>query len=113
MRPDALLKVRLEFRITPDELAELRSVLLKFAQTERLAVNDVGTKMPPRQERPLFYVELDRGSSVQLVVTNIRAEKRMFVWVYELEPASDFARLGSRLEEVLRRKWPTLAPYGD
>jgi hypothetical protein len=46
-----------------------------------------------------------------VVVTNIRAEERMFVWVYELQPGSRFEQLGCRLQEVLRRKWPTLAPY--
>lgn len=111
MHPEPILKVRLEFRVRPGELHELRSVLLSFAAEERLTVNDVGTRIPPKQERPLFHIELEQGASVQVVVTNIRAEERMFVWVYELQPGSRFEQLGSRLQEVLRRKWPTLAPY--
>jgi hypothetical protein len=70
-------------------------------------------KISVHPERPLFHVELDQGSSVHVVVTNIRAEKRMFVWIYELEPASDCAPLGSRLAEVLRRRWPTLVPCDE
>jgi hypothetical protein len=72
MHPEPILKVRLEFRVRPDELHELRSVLLSFAAEERLTVNDVGTRIPPKQERPLFHIELEQGASVQVVVTNIR-----------------------------------------
>jgi hypothetical protein len=108
---DALLKIRLEFRIKPEELKELHRILLQFAEAERLTVNDVGAQMPPRHGRPLFYLELNQDDAIKVTVTNIRAEDRMFVWFYQLEAGSDLKDVNSKLQEVLRRKWPTLAPY--
>jgi len=108
---NAPLKIRLEFRIKTDELKELRSVLQQFAQTEHFAVNDIGARMPPRHGRPLFYLELDQGDSLKVTVTNIRAEERMFVWFYELESGSNLQKVDARLEQILRERWPTLAPY--
>ena len=90
---NAPLKIRLEFRIKPDQLNELRDVLGEFAQTEHFAINDVGSQMPPRHGRPLFYLELDQGDSLRVTITNIRSEDRMFVWFYEFQS-------GSNLKEV-------------
>jgi hypothetical protein len=108
---NAPLKIRLEFRIKPDELKELRGVLEQFAQTEDFVVNDIGARMPPRHGRPLFYLELDQGDSLKVTVINIRAEDRMFVWFYEFQPSSSLREVDHKLERVLREKWPTLAPY--
>jgi hypothetical protein len=107
----APLKVRLEFRIKPEELKELHVVLSRFAEAERLTVNDIGAQMPPRHGRPLFYLELHQGDAIQVTVTNIRAENRMFVWFYQFQPGSNLKDIESKLEEILRRQWPTLAPY--
>jgi hypothetical protein len=105
------LKIRLEFWITPGELKELRSVLEQFARTEHFAVNDIGAQMPPRHGRPLFFLDLDQGDSLKVIVTNIRAEDRMFVRFYEFRSGSNLRDIDSKLEHVLREKWPTLAPY--
>jgi hypothetical protein len=104
-------KKRLEFRIKPEEIQELRSVLVQFAHSERLTVNDIGAQMPPRRGRPLFHLDLDQDDSIKVTVTNIRAEERMFVWFYELQSGSNLAEIDSKLEHVLSEKWPTLAPY--
>jgi hypothetical protein len=104
-------KIRLEFRIKPDELKELRGVLEQFAETEHFVVNDIGARMPPRHGRPLFYLELDQGNSIKVTVINIRAEDRMFVWFYEFESGSNLQNVDARLEQILRERWPTLAPY--
>jgi len=110
--PNVPLKIRLEFRIKREELNELRTTLAQFAQNEQLTVNDIGAQMPPRQGRPLFHLELDRQDrSVRITVTNIRAEDRMFVWFYEYRAGSTLAEMDTKLEQVLREKWPTLAPY--
>jgi hypothetical protein len=104
-------KIRLEFRIKPDELKELRGVLVQFAETEHFVVNDIGARMPPRHGRPLFYLELDQSNSIKVTVINIRAEDRMFVWFYEFESGSNLQNVDARLEQILRERWPTLAPY--
>jgi hypothetical protein len=78
---------------------------------EWLTVNDIGAQMPPRHGRPLFWLELNQDDAIKVIVTNIRAEDRMFVWFYQLQPGSDLKDIESKLEEVLRRQWPTLAPY--
>src|ERR1700722_8456216 len=95
--PDAPLKIRLEFRIKPEELNELRTTLAQFAQNEQLTVNDIGAQMPPRQGRPLFHLELERQDrSVKITVTNIRAEDRMFVWFYEYRAGSALAEMDTK-----------------
>jgi hypothetical protein len=109
--PNVPLKKRLEFQIKPAELEELRSVLLQFAHSERLTVNDLGAQMPPRVGRPLFWLVLVQGDSMKVTVINIRAEERMFVWFYEYQSGSNLGEIDSKLEQVLREKWPTLAPY--
>jgi hypothetical protein len=109
--PNVPLKKRLEFQIKPAELEELRSVLLQFAHSERLTVNDLGAQMPPRAGRPLFWLVLVQGDSMKVTVINIRAEERMFVWFYEYQSGSNLGEIDSKLEQVLREKWPTLAPY--
>lgn len=108
---DAPLKIRLEFRIPPEQLSDLRTILSEFAERTGLAVNDLGSRMPARQGRPLFYIELDQGDSVKVTVTNIRREDRIFVWFYEFRPNSNLKEIDSLLERALREKWPTLAPY--
>jgi hypothetical protein len=110
--PNVPLKIRLEFRIKPEELNELRSVLTQFAQDEQLTVHDMGAQMFPKGGRTPFYLELDpKNGSIKITVTNIRAEERMFVWFYEYQAGSNLAEMDSKLEQILRQKWPTLAPY--
>jgi hypothetical protein len=62
--------------------------------------------------RQLFYLELyPENGSIKVTVTNIRAEERMFVWFYEYRAGSNLAEIDTKLEQILREKWPTLAPY--
>jgi hypothetical protein len=110
--PNVPLKIRLEFRIKPEELNELRGVLTQFAQNEQLTDNDMGAQMFPKGGRVPFYVELvSKNGSINITVTNIRAEERMFVWFYEYQAGSNLAEMDTKLEKLLREKWPTLAPY--
>jgi hypothetical protein len=60
-------------------------------------------------DRCSFWI-LTKGDSLKVIVTNIRAEDRMFVWFYEFRSGSNLRDIASKLEHVLREKWPTLAP---
>jgi hypothetical protein len=110
--PNAPLKIRLQFNIRPQEFDELRNLLTQFAQNEHLTVIDQGAGMFPRGGRVPFYLQLNStDGSTEIAVTNIRAEDLMFVWFYEYGAGSNLAVLDSKLEPILREKWPTLAPY--
>jgi hypothetical protein len=110
--PNVPLKIRLEFRIKPEELNELRGVLTQFAKDEQLTVNDTSGQVIGRGGRKLFFLQLyPENGSIKVTVTNIRAEERMFVWFYEYRAGSNLAEIDTKLEHLLREKWPTLAPY--
>jgi len=104
-------KIRLEFEVTASDLSQLSELLMRFARDEGFSISDHGAKMPPKNGRPLFWMELSRGSLVEVDVNNIRSENRVFVWIYELSPNPEFDEVAGRLEKVLREKWPNIAPY--
>jgi hypothetical protein len=110
-RADSVPKTRLEFRIKLEELRNLHELLARFAVKERMRLSDLGAQMPPIHGRPLFYVELDRDNDIEVDINNIAAEDRMFVWVYEFQPGPRSRDIEMKLEEALRSKWPSLAPY--
>jgi hypothetical protein len=110
--PNVPLKIRLQFNIRPQEFDELRNVLAQFGQDEQLSIRDEGVEMFPRGGRVLFQLALEsKDDSIRIVVTNTRAEDLMFVWFYEYRAGSNLSELDSKLEPILREKWPTLARY--
>jgi hypothetical protein len=112
-------KVRLELRLVPEALPELRQLLLRFAETHGLQVADVGARlpvsrvMPPVKGRRPFFIELKRRD-LELRVTDFMEANRFLIGIYELTPSTEGRKIASAFEELLRNRWPdSLKPFTD
>ncbi|NEU98168.1 ribonuclease E inhibitor RraB [Bradyrhizobium uaiense] len=103
-------KIRLEFSVAATQFEELRNTLIQFAQSEGFEVDDIGAQMPSKGGRRVFWLNLHKRT-MEVEILNIRKADSMFIWIYELEPNVEFKAEVSKLQEVLRVKWPDLAPY--
>ena len=112
-------KVRLELPLTSEDVPELRQLLLRFAESHRLQVDDVGAKlpvsqvMPPVKGRRPFWLNL-KSADVSVNVNDFMELHRFLVLIYELKPSSDFRRVASELEDLLHKRWPgKLKPFTE
>jgi len=103
-------KIRLVLAPAPENLEDLRAVLRRFADQEGLSVAE--SRLPPKEGKPDFFMmEISLHTSFKAVVTNFARDTKVFVGIYEPEPNPSFERIASRLEQVLREKWPYISPY--
>lgn len=107
-------KIRLELRIAPEETGELQALLERFARDQNFSTEEIGSQLPPRQGRKAFYVKLTRGGTQEVLVTDFLEAGRFLVALYELKPDATFQSTASKLEAMLREKWPSsVSPYTD
>lgn len=104
-------KLRLEFHAPPDSLNEVREFFVQFARAEGFTVADATPKMPWKDGRPVFNLELRQDDIVTVNIANIVATDQFLVFAYELKPNGTFASVASRLENSLKERWPSTRPY--
>jgi hypothetical protein len=103
-------KIRLVLKPAPENLDDLRALLRRFAEKEELSVYE--NRLPPKEGKPDFLmVQLRLDDSFMAVVTNGARSNRVIAAFYEPKPNPNFQRIASELEDVLREKWPYIAPY--
>jgi hypothetical protein len=62
--------LRMEFQIQESSLSDMMEILTRYAKKEGFAVEEIGPHMPPKENRPIFYVNLTRQDAVKITVTN-------------------------------------------
>jgi hypothetical protein len=103
-------KIRVILNPAPENLDDVRAVLRRFADKEGLSIAE--TRLPPLEERPDYLmVKLSLNDSFMAIATNFARTNRVFIGIYEPKPNPGFEQMALRLEEVLREKWPYIAPY--
>jgi hypothetical protein len=109
-------KVRLQVRVAPDEIVELRELLIQFAVAEGFVVQDVGRDLPAiasRGTRKPFYLSLDRSDTIHIMVTDFLEENNFIIAISEQKRSTDFDRVATRLASSIRDRWPNVGPYTD
>lgn len=100
-------KVRLEFSISEQDVAELRDLLTRFARAEGFVLKDSGPKLSSLPlGRQYFWLTLTRGETMEIVVNDFLKPYRFHVYVYDLDFDPRFDQTASMLEAKLREKWP-------
>ena len=112
-------KLRLELRLTAEEVPELRQLLLDFAEAHQLDVRDLGAKlpvsrvMPPIKGRRLFMLRLERPD-VTVGVDDFIEQHKFGIYIYEKKSGSSPAEVIAGLEGKLRARWgDRLKPFTD
>src|SRR5690348_1634043 len=64
--------LRMEFQVQQSSLSDVMEVLTQYAKKEGFTVEDIGSHMPPKDNRPrpIFYVNLKREDSTEITVTD-------------------------------------------
>jgi len=102
---------RLEFHSLKGENdREIRAFFVQFAREKNFALEDAGSRMPPKSGERVFFLALRKGSSIEIIVTRLKAD-HFFVATYELHSDPNFADISSALVEQLKRKWSNTKPY--
>jgi hypothetical protein len=105
---------RFIFHIKPGDLESLRSVVAHFAESESLSVFDNGAILPPKPPdgRRLFFLILKtQDEDIQVTVSNVREEDEILVAVFGSIRGQKPNPIASKLEQMLRAKWPDIQPY--
>src|SRR5262245_49330539 len=110
-------KVRLELRLSPEHVPELRQLLLRFAESLGLQAEDVGAKlpvskvMPPVKGRRPFILNL-KHPDIKLSVDDFMEANRFGIFIYEYKSSTEGRQIASAFEELLRNRWPDkLKPF--
>jgi hypothetical protein len=106
-------RLRLEFDTHPNSNSEVHKFFVEFARAEGFKVADGTPKMPLKGGHPVFNLELRRGNTATVNVTNIVRSDQYLVFAYEPKPSAAFAGIASRLTNRLKEKWPNTEPYRD
>ena len=101
---------RMEIPVPQDELAKLSSTLSEFAQKESFSFEDIGARMPFKDNRPVFYVRLIKSDSNEITATNFLEQNRVLLFHYPSNQGNSFEEFDKLINE-LRRKWPQIHPY--
>jgi len=100
-------KIRLAFQAVSADFDNLKTVLLRFAGSERFSVLD----NPPRAKGKQFFLFLIRDDGVGVAVEKLPSEPLVILYCYEGGPEAHCAEPVSRLQESLTMKWPDIKPY--
>jgi hypothetical protein len=112
-------KVRLELHLPAEDVPELRRLLLRFADSHGLQVEDVGADlpisriMPPVKGRRPFILNL-KHPDITLRVDDFLEANRFGVIIYEYKPSIEARQIASEFQDMLRSRWPDkLRPFVD
>jgi hypothetical protein len=104
--------LRLEFYTSLNDGSKVRAFFVRFARNQGFSVTDWTSKMPWKDGRPVFNMQLRKRNSTTIKVNNILQDNRYFVFVYESRRDHETARISSQLTSQLQAKWRTTRPYG-
>jgi hypothetical protein len=103
--------LRMEFEVQESSLSDLMKILTRYASKEGFAVEDIGLHMPPKDNRPIFYVNLRRQDSAEITVTNFLKQSQMLLAFYVSKQDAQSQQLVDPLISELREKWPDIHVY--
>ena len=86
-------------------------ILMRYAKKEGFTVEDIGPHMPPKDNRPVFYVSLTRQDSTEITVTNFLKEDQILLFLYVPKQDTEYQRLVDPLLSELREKWADIHVY--
>jgi hypothetical protein len=104
-------QVRLKLQIDPQELGELKETLLNFSKSEGFLMKDQESKMPRKDGRGIFYVQLFKSNSIKITLLNVENVNVVDVWFYELVHTAEFENEVLKLESTIRNRWQHLDSY--
>ncbi len=103
--------LRLEFSVKERNFSDLMDVLTRYAEKAGFTVEDVGPHMPPKDNRPIFYVNLRRPDSTKIVVTNFLERNQVLLFLYFPKQDTRSMQLIDPLIAELRERWPDIHVY--
>jgi hypothetical protein len=103
--------LRMEFQVQESSLSDVMKILTRYAKKEGFTVEDVGPHMPPKDNRPIFYVNLTRQDSTEITVTNFLKQNQMLLAFYVPKQDTQSQHLIDPLISELREKWPDIHVY--
>ena len=98
-------KLNLEIKTSGGAIAEVRNMLMTFANSENMEIAEFSSKMPPKERTSFLYLTFDKANKVELVVTGDYMSGRIFIDAYNPGRDGDFPGLLSRLTAALEKKW--------
>ena len=103
--------VRMEFQIETKDLNELMMILVRYSNNEELRLENVGSKMPQKENRPIFYVNLYADDVFKITVSNFLREDKVLLLFYEKKEESRAKSAFDSLTSQIRARWPDLHIY--
>ncbi len=103
--------LRMEFQVKESNLSDLMEILTRYAKKEGFTVEDIGPHMPPKENRPIFYVNLRRPDSTKIIVTNFLEKSQMLLLLYVPRQDAQSQQLIDPLISEIREKWPDIHVY--
>ncbi len=102
---------RMEFQIQEKDLDSLMEIPVRYAQKEAFSIEDVGPNMPPKDNRPVFYVNLKRQDSAQFTFNNFLRRDQILLFFYKPKQVTQVEAIVSPLVEQLRERWSDIHAY--
>jgi hypothetical protein len=103
--------LRMEFQVQESNLSDVMEILTRYARKEGFTVEDTGPHMPPKDNRPIFYVNLRRPDSTKIIVTNFLEKNQMLLFLYVPKQDTQFQQLIDPLISEIRERWPDIHVY--
>lgn len=108
---DSKPSLRMEFQVQESSLDEVKEILMQYARKEGFAVENIGPHMPPKGNRPVFYIHLARQDSAEITVTNFLRQGQMLLFFYYARQADHPEKIIDPLLSELRKRWPDIHVY--
>ena len=103
--------LRMEFSVKESDLSDLMMVLTRYAEKAGFTVENVGPHMPPKNNRPIFYVNLRRSDATKITVTNFLEMNQVLLFLYLPKQDAQSLQLIDPLIAQLRERWPDIHVY--
>src|SRR5262249_14316682 len=103
--------LRLEFRVQENDLNDVMEVLTSYGKKEGFSIENLGPRMPLKDDRPVFYVVLKRGDSDRVTVTNFLERNQILLALYTQKHDAQSLQVIDPLISQLRERWPDIHVY--
>lgn len=102
---------RMEFQVQEKDLDNLMAILVRYAQKEAFSIEDIGSNMPPKDNRPVFYVNLKRQDAAEFTLTNFLRRDQILLFFYKPKQITQVEAIAAPLIKQLRERWPDIHAY--